>query len=51
MELGHSEISFVTDTKDGEVFEERYQGYQDEMLKKQSKPNLLVFVRKHDLEK
>ena len=43
MELGHSEISFVTDTKDGEVFEERYQGYQDEMLKKQSKPNLLVF--------
>ena len=40
MELGHSEISFVTDTKDGEVFEERYQG---EMLKKQSKPNLLVF--------
>ncbi|MFK4925115.1 LacI family DNA-binding transcriptional regulator [Lactococcus garvieae] len=43
MELGHSEISFVTDTKDGEVFEERYQGYQDEILKKQSKPNLLVF--------
>ena len=43
MELGHSEISFVTDTKDGEVFEERYQGYQDEMLKRQSKPNLLVF--------
>ena len=43
MTLGHSEISFVTDTKDGEVFEERYQGYQDEMLKKQSKPNLLVF--------
>jgi len=43
MDLGHSEISFVTDTKDGEVFEERYQGYQDEMLKKQGKPNLLVF--------
>ena len=50
MTLGHSEISFVTDTKDGEVFEERYQGYQDEMLKKQTKPNLLVFEEKMTLK-
>ncbi len=43
IDLGHDEISFVTDTKDGEVFKERYQGYQDEMLKRKRQPKLLVF--------
>ncbi|MFC4652074.1 LacI family DNA-binding transcriptional regulator [Lactococcus nasutitermitis] len=33
-ELNHKNIAFVTDTTEGEVFEERYQGFMEEMSRR-----------------
>ncbi|MBB5888384.1 LacI family DNA-binding transcriptional regulator [Lactovum miscens] len=41
--LGHNHIAFVTDTQEGEVFEERYQGFVDEMKKRNLTSSLLNF--------
>jgi LacI family transcriptional regulator len=45
-ELGHEKIAFVTDTKKGEVFVERYQGFCDEMARLGFASKLLFFDEK-----
>ena len=39
--LGHENIAFVTDTTEGEVFKERYQGFIDEMRERALVPSLM----------
>lgn len=41
--LGHKNISFVTDTTEGEVFEERYQGFVEEMSRQGLTRSLVKF--------
>jgi len=41
--LGHEKIAFVTNTRRGEVFNERYQGFADEMDFRELKQRLIKF--------
>lgn len=43
--LGHRNIAFVTDTTDGEVFSERYQGFSEEMVSQNLTKSLVKFDR------
>lgn len=49
-DLGHKNISFVTDTTEGEVFEERYQGFNDEMKRLNLNKRLILFKKNFKLE-
>lgn len=49
-ELQHQKIAFVTDTTEGEVYEERYQGFKDEMNRLGLTKRLIFFNKDFMLE-
>ncbi len=50
-QLGHKNIAFVTDTKEGEVFAERFQGFNEEMMSRGLTSSLLKFGQNFSIGK